>query len=76
MNALAVRVTCRQSLAFRLSRHHLTERLGPAGTQSAAVVGLQDTPPGTAALTDVAPEALDELVLIPSVSGAPRAVPG
>ena len=43
------------------------------------MVGLQDTPPGTAALAlaaraDVAPEALDELVLVPSIRGAPLAV--
>jgi hypothetical protein len=79
MGELAVRVTRRQALAFRLARHHLTERLGPAGTRSAAVVGLQDTPPGSAALAlaaraDVAPAALDELVLVPSVRGAPLAV--
>jgi hypothetical protein len=72
-------VTRRQALTFRLARHHLTERLGSDGTRSAAVVGLQDTPPGTAALAlaaraDVAPEALDELVLVPSVRGAPLAV--
>ena len=74
-----VPVTRRQALAFRLARHHLAERLGADGTRSAAVVGLQDTPPGTAALAlaaraDVAPEALDELVLVPSVRGAPLAV--
>ncbi len=45
------------------------------------MVGLRDTPPGTAALAlaaraDVAPEALDELVLVPSVRGAPLAVAG
>ena len=43
------------------------------------MVGLQDTPPGTAAVAlaaraDVVPEALGELVLIPSVRGAPLAV--
>ncbi len=79
MDGLAVRVTRGQVLAFRLTRHHLTERLGPDESQAAAVVGLQDTPPGTAALAlaaraDVAPEALDELVLVPSVRGAPLAV--
>lgn len=79
MDGSTVRVTRRQALAFRLARHHLTERLGPRGAQAAAVVGLQDTPPGTAALAlaaraDVAPEALDELVLVPSVRGAPLAV--
>ncbi len=72
-------VTRGQARAFHLARHHLTERLGRDGTQAAAVVGLQDTPPGTAALSlaaraDVAPDALDELVLVPSVRGAPLAV--
>ncbi|MGH2839667.1 MAG: DNA glycosylase AlkZ-like family protein [Solirubrobacteraceae bacterium] len=72
-------MTRRQALAFRLVRHHLVERLGAAGAQHAAVVGLQDTPPGTAALAlaaraDVAPQALDELVLVPSIRGAPLAV--
>ena len=76
---MAPPVTRRQALAFRLARHHLAERLGADGTRSAAVVGLQDTPPGTAALAlaaraDVAPEALEELVLVPSVRGAPLAV--
>ena len=79
MDGRAVRVTREQALAFRLARHHLTERLGPDGAGSAAVVGLQDTPPGTAALSlaaraDAAPAALDELVLVPSVRGAPLAV--
>ena len=79
MSGPAVRLTRRQALAFRLARHHLTERLGSGGAEAAAVVGLQDTPPGTAALAlaaraDVAPEALDELVLVPSVRGAPLAV--
>jgi hypothetical protein len=72
-------VTRRQALRFRVARHHLAERLDSKGTQTAAVVGLQDTPPGTAALAlaaraDVAPEALDELVLVPSIRGAPMAV--
>jgi hypothetical protein len=79
MSGPAVDLTRRQALAFRLARHHLAARLGPDGARSAAVVGLQDTPPGTAALAlaaraDAAPEALDELVLIPSVRGAPLAV--
>jgi len=74
-----VALTREQALAFRLERHHLTERLGPAEVGAAAVVGLQDTPPGTAALAlaaraDVAPQALDALVLVPSVRGAPLAV--
>jgi hypothetical protein len=79
MDGPAVHLTRRQALAFRLARHHLAARLGAGGGRSAAVVGLQDTPPGTAALAlaaraDVAPEALDDLVLIPSVRGAPLAV--
>lgn len=79
MNDLAVRATREQALAFRLARHHLAQRLGPRGTRAAAVVGLQDTPPGTAALglaarADVAPGALDKLVIVPSVRGAPLAV--
>jgi hypothetical protein len=79
MSGPGVDLTRRQALAFRLARHHLAARLGPDGARSAAAVGLQDTPPGTAALAlaaraDAAPEALDELVLIPSVRGAPLAV--
>jgi Winged helix DNA-binding domain len=74
-----VALTRTQVVAFRVARHHLVERLGPDGAQAAAVVGLQDTPPGTAALAlaaraDVAPDALDELVIVPSVRGAPLAV--
>ena len=66
-----------QALAFRVARHHLAERTGDPA--AAAVVGLQDTPPGTAAIAlaaraDVGPEALGELVLVPSVRGAPLAV--
>ena len=43
------------------------------------MVGLQDTPPGAAAIAlaaraAVAPEALEELVLVPSIRGAPLAV--
>ena len=79
MSEFTLRLTRRQALAFRVARHHLTERLGRDGVQAAAVVGLQDTPPGTAALAlaaraDVAPQAVDELVVIPSVRGAPLAV--
>jgi Winged helix DNA-binding domain len=74
-----VALTRSRVVAFRVARHLLAERLGPDGAQAAAVVGLQDTPPGTAALAlaaraDVAPDALDELVLVPSVRGAPLAV--
>ena len=79
MEAVAVELTRRQALGFRLARHHLAARLGADGAPAAAVVGLQDTPPGTAALAlaaraDVAPEALDELVIVPSIRGAPLAV--
>ena len=75
----AVHVTREQALAFRVARHHLAERLGADGAPAAAVVGLQDTPPGTAALglaarADVAPDALENLVLVPSIRGAPLAV--
>jgi hypothetical protein len=64
-------------LAFRLARQHLAARVSDAAT--AAFAGLQDTPPGTAALAlaaraDVTPEALDELVIVLSVRGAPMAV--
>lgn len=79
MDRPAVDLTRRQAVAFRLARHHLAERLGADGARSAAVVGLQDTPPGTAALAlaaraDVAPDALDDLVLVPCVRGAPLVV--
>jgi hypothetical protein len=79
MGKAGLHVTRRQALAFRISRHHLAERLGPGLVQDAAVVGLQDTPPGTATLAlgaraDVTPNALDELVLVPSIRGAPLAV--
>jgi hypothetical protein len=79
MGEATLHVTRSQALAFRVARHHLAERLGPSRVQDAAVVGLQDTPPGTAALAlaaraDVTPDALDELVLVPSVRGAPLAV--
>ncbi len=76
---MAPPVTIRQALAFRVARHHLAERLGVKQVQDAAWVGLQDTPPGTARLAlaaraDAPPEALDELVLVPSIRGAPMAV--
>jgi winged helix DNA-binding protein len=79
MSPPAPAVTRRQALRFRVARHHLAERLDSRGAQTAAVVGLQDTPPGTAALAlaaraDVAPGAIDELVLVPSIRGAPMAV--
>jgi hypothetical protein len=70
-------VTRERVLAFRLARHHLGERVPDART--AALPGLQDTPPGTALLAlaaraEVGPEALEELVIVPSVRGAPMAV--
>src|SRR5918996_2537114 len=79
MSEAALAVSREQALAFRVRRHHLAKRLGQKHVDEAAVVGLQDTPPGTAALAlaaraDVGPEALDELVLVPSVRGAPLAV--
>jgi hypothetical protein len=72
-------VTRSQALAFRIARQHLAERLGPKRVEDAAWVGLQDTPPGTAGLAlaaraDAPPESLDELVLVPSIRGAPMAV--
>ena len=62
MSESAVHRTRRQVIDFLLVRHGLVERLGPDGAQAAAVVG------------DVAPEALDELVLVPGIRGAPLAV--
>lgn len=72
-------ITRRQVVAFRLARHHLAERVPAADADRAAVVGLQDTPPGTAALAlaaraNTGPDALDELVIVPSIRGAPMAV--
>jgi hypothetical protein len=66
-------------LAFRLARHHLHERLPAGSAATAAVVGLQDTPPGSAALAlaarmDGPPDELDALVIVPSIRGAPLAV--
>ena len=64
-------------LAFRIARHRLGERVADAAT--AAFPGLQDTPPGSAgaalaARADVGPEALEELVVVPSLRGAATAV--
>jgi Winged helix DNA-binding domain len=66
-------------VALRLARHHLAERLPAGSAGKAAVVGLQDTPPGSAALalaarSDDPPEALDELVIAYCLRGAPLAV--
>jgi len=42
-------ITSEQALGFRLSRHHLDERLAPSRLEAAvAACGLQDTPPGMA----------------------------
>jgi hypothetical protein len=65
-----------QALAFRLARHHLAER---ATALEAAVVGLQDTPPGAAgtafaARADGGPEAFEALLIVPSLRGAPMAI--
>jgi hypothetical protein len=79
MNELPTRIARRQAIAFRVTRHHLAERVRAAEARRAAVVGLQDTPPGTAALAlaaraDGGPDALGELVIVPSIRGAPLAV--
>jgi hypothetical protein len=71
-----VNVAPAQALAFRLARHHLAERTTPL---EAAVVGLQDTPPGSAgtafaARADGGPEALSELLVVLSLRGAPMAI--
>jgi len=70
-------MTRERVLAFRLARHHLTVRAPDAAT--AAFPALQDTPPGSAGMAlaaraDVAPEALEELVVVPSLRGAATAV--
>jgi Winged helix DNA-binding domain len=70
-------VTRERVLAFRLARQHVTELVPDAVT--AAFPGLQDTPPGTApmalaARADVGPEALDQLITVPSLRGAATAV--
>jgi hypothetical protein len=70
-------VTRERVLAFRIARHHLGERAPDAET--AAFAGLQDTPPGAAGIAlaaraDVAPEALEDLVTVVSLRGAPMAV--
>jgi hypothetical protein len=74
-----VKVAREQARAFRLARHHLHERLPAGAVAEAADSGLQDTPPGTALLAlaaraDAAPAALEELVIVQSVRGAPLAV--
>jgi hypothetical protein len=45
------KVTAEQAVAYRVAAHHLHERLPVGGLlDAAAVVGVQDAPPGTAAL--------------------------
>jgi hypothetical protein len=73
-------VTREAALALRAARQHLHERLPPGAAADAAVVGLQDTPPGSAGLSLAArlagatPEDLEALVIVPSIRGAPLAV--
>ena len=43
-------VSAAAALALRAERQHLAERLPPGSADAAAVVGLQDTPPGAAGL--------------------------
>jgi hypothetical protein len=80
MSEAPTAITREQALAFRLARHHLTQRLGPRQAHQAATVGLQDTPPGSAAVSlaaraDVTPQALeDDFVIVPSIRGAPLAI--
>ncbi len=67
-----------QVLAYRVAVHHLHERL-PAGSEreAAAVIGLQDFPPGLAAsaLSARVPEAdIDQLVIVYTFRGAAVAV--
>ena len=72
-----MKVSREQARAFRLARHHLHERT--QNVAEAAGSGLQDTPPGTALLAlaaraDAAPAALEQLVIVQSIRGAPLAV--
>jgi hypothetical protein len=71
-----------QALAFRLAAHNLHERL-PEGSarQAAAVIGLQDFPPGSAPVALAArvrgsrPEDLGELAIVYAWRGVAIAVP-
>ena len=68
-----------QALAFRLAAHHLHERL-PAGSEpeAAAVIGLQDFPPGLAPVAlaaRVADADMDALTIVYAWRGAAVAVP-
>jgi hypothetical protein len=68
------------ALALRAVRQHLAERLPPGSAGAAAVVGLQDTPPGAAGpslaarLPDATEDDLDALVIVYTIRGAPLAV--
>jgi hypothetical protein len=74
-----MRVAREQVLAFRLASHNLHERL-PAGSENAAaaVIGLQDFPPGLAPVALAARvdgAAIDDLVIVYAWRGAAVAVP-
>jgi hypothetical protein len=71
----------RRILAFRLAGHHLHERLPPGSADEAADSGgLQDLPPGAAALAlaarvqDAGPDDLDRLAIVYTRRGAACAV--
>ena len=73
------RVGREQALAFRLAAHNLHERL-PAGSEAeaAAVIGLQDFPPGLAPVAlaaRVADADMDALAIVYAWRGAAVAVP-
>jgi hypothetical protein len=74
-----MQVSREQVLAFRLATHNLHERL-PAGSEdeAAAVIGLQDFPPGLAPVAlaaRVADADMDGLVIVYAWRGAAVAVP-
>ncbi|HEX5622137.1 MAG TPA: crosslink repair DNA glycosylase YcaQ family protein [Solirubrobacteraceae bacterium] len=74
-----MQVSREQALAFRLAAHHLDERL-PAGSddEAAAVIGLQDFPPGLAPVAlaaRVEHADTDRLVIVYAWRGAAVAVP-
>jgi hypothetical protein len=71
-----------QALAFRLASHNLHERLPPASARAAAaVIGLQDFPPGlapvalAARLQDASADDFRELVIVYGWRGAAIAIP-
>jgi hypothetical protein len=74
-----IQVGREQALAYRLAAHHLHERL-PAGSEreAAAVIGLQDFPPGLAAsalAARVADADMGALAIVYTFRGAAVAVP-